>query len=707
MPTLQKVKASFLQLDHESTQVNRSNYVNKGNDIRLNDVNVITEIIQSNNNYRPTDNSDSFITCVNDISLDVDANNMSMLDNVNSVNDFITVNALSAGDKRKQENENENDNASQKRLRATAANAGSSSTSTFVPLKQKYTNEQSRRLKTMTAEEKKAIQCTKCEYFHKAEKCTRPGRLCFKCHEYGHEARACTKPAPMSTTGNAIISSFTDKLQLVKFLTDSCASHHIISNKDLLCDYYTFENPKPVNTTLAKAECSSLGEGVLPIMLTFNEKRIMLRLEHVQYVPTISDFVISCKKFNEQFKTFVVLNINSGYIFSRKEKRKLSLIRTQGGMFILHAYISPENVFPSNFDSNDSFSSNFHNSNVTVNITSPNKNVNVKRLVNRNKIRSIKRKLTPEKIELLKQEGDLWHKRMGHISSDYVHRLKCVATGVGETISTATMSNCKVCAQAKLTRKPFSKDRDRATRVGEILHADLVGEISPPTFVQKNKYFLSVIDDHSRYLQLFVLKSKDETPDYLYEAYRSLQALYPAPGQFNLLRCDNGKEFDSNSTREVLDKFDVRLDFAEPYCHEHNGLVERSHRTITERARALLYEAGMPANMWGLAVDAACWLYNRTPHSGLGFLTPFEKVYGKQPDLMQIKVFGSRVETLDETRAKGKKFDFRSVSKYLVGYTNTGYRVFDPRTFKVENVCNVIVQENCLFKDDYPVNEST
>lgn len=44
--------------------------------------------------------------------------------------------------------------------------------------------------------------------------------------------------------------------------------------------------------------------------------------------------------------------------------------------------------------------------------------------------------------------------------------------------------------------------------------------------------------------------------------------------------------------------------------------------------------------------------------------------------------------------------------KYLVGYTNTGYKLFDPRTNKVENVCNVIVQENDLFKGDFPAKET-
>lgn len=39
---------------------------------------------------------------------------------------------------------------------------------------------------------------------------------------------------------------------------------------------------------------------------------------------------------------------------------------------------------------------------------------------------------------------------------------------------------------------------------------------------------------------------------------------------------------------------------------------------------------------------------------------------------------------------------------FLIDYTSTGYRVFDPKTKKFTNVCNVVINENRQFKDDYP-----
>lgn len=156
---------------------------------------------------------------------------------------------------------------------------------------------------------------------------------------------------------------------------------------------------------------------------------------------------------------------------------------------------------------------------------------------------------------------------------------------------------CEICTKSKLTKKSFKKDRDRANRPCEIVHVDLIGPITPPTFIKRNVYVMCVVDDFTRYLQVFLLKSKTETVVCMNEALRFLQALFPGPGQFNLLRCDQGLEFRNADMKIVLEKYGIVTDDIEPYCHEHNGLVERMNRTIQEKARALIFESGFPTNV--------------------------------------------------------------------------------------------------------------
>ena len=181
---------------------------------------------------------------------------------------------------------------------------------------------------------------------------------------------------------------------------------------------------------------------------------------------------------------------------------------------------------------------------------------------------------------LLCQEGELWHRRMGHISSSYVQKLKNVATGLNDLICTNNINNCTTCAKSKLTRKIFNKQRSRATRPCEIIHADLIGPITPKTYHTQNSYILCVIDDFTRFLFVFVLKTKNETIVCMKEALKTLQAQFPSPGQFNTLRCDGGTEFVNGEMESLLGTYGISCEPAEPYTHEHNGTVERLNRTL-------------------------------------------------------------------------------------------------------------------------------
>ena len=114
---------------------------------------------------------------------------------------------------------------------------------------------------------------------------------------------------------------------------------------------------------------------------------------------------------------------------------------------------------------------------------------------NPNRRRKFLKTVTPEQVKVLLEEGELWHRRMGHISPSVVHKLKYVTDGVGEMMCNLTMKNCPVCAKSKQTRKSFNKDREGATRPCQIIHADLMGPITPSTFMTKYVYIMCIVDD--------------------------------------------------------------------------------------------------------------------------------------------------------------------------------------------------------------------
>lgn len=78
----------------------------------------------------------------------------------------------------------------------------------------------------------------------------------------------------------------------------------------------------------------------------------------------------------------------------------------------------------------------------------------------KNKIRKLKRKLTPEQILKYEKVGELWHRRMAHLSASALQKLKYVASGVDEMICKQNLHTYVVCAKAKITHKSFNKQCD-------------------------------------------------------------------------------------------------------------------------------------------------------------------------------------------------------------------------------------------------------
>jgi len=55
---------------------------------------------------------------------------------------------------------------------------------------------------------------------------------------------------------------------------------------------------------------------------------------------------------------------------------------------------------------------------------------------------------------------------------------------------------------------------------------------------------------------------------------------------------------------------------AVPIKAKSNGVAERANRTIKDRARAALADAGLGPKMWAEAVVAAVYVMNRSPRAG-------------------------------------------------------------------------------------------
>lgn len=90
---------------------------------------------------------------------------------------------------------------------------------------------------------------------------------------------------------------------------------------------------------------------------------------------------------------------------------------------------------------------------------------------------------------------NLWHRRLGHTSYRNLYKLGLIPHRNDPIVS---FQACDACAFAKQTRLPYRKYEHNAPRRLWRVHSDMSG-IQEPSIVDGYQYFITFIDDYSRY----------------------------------------------------------------------------------------------------------------------------------------------------------------------------------------------------------------
>ena len=116
----------------------------------------------------------------------------------------------------------------------------------------------------------------------------------------------------------------------------------------------------------------------------------------------------------------------------------------------------------------------------------------------------------------------------------------------------------------------------------------------------------------------------------------------------------------------------------------------------------MLYQSGLAKRYWGEALNAAVYIYNRTPHSGLeGFKTPYEAKYDKKPDISNIRTWGS-IAYKRQPPLTISKLDPRAIKHVLVGYGSNQYKIANPTNHFVSWYRDVYIHENSFINKALP-----
>ncbi|GJZ96715.1 retrovirus-related pol polyprotein from transposon TNT 1-94 [Tanacetum coccineum] len=204
------------------------------------------------------------------------------------------------------------------------------------------------------------------------------------------------------------------------------------------------------------------------------------------------------------------------------------------------------------------------------------------------------------------ESSNVWHGRLGHVNFNSLRRL--IKFNSIPNFLIDSKYKCETCVEAKLTRSSFKLVK-RKTEPLDMIHTDICDLKSLPT-KGGNKYFITFIDDCTKYCYVYLLKSKDKAIDkfVLYKTKVENQL----GRKIKVVRSDRGGEYVSLFA-ELCEKHGIRHEFTALYSPQQNSIAERKNYTLKEMVNAILISSGLSQDMWGEAILMATYLLNKIP----------------------------------------------------------------------------------------------
>ncbi|CAI7871155.1 unnamed protein product [Closterium sp. NIES-53] len=298
----------------------------------------------------------------------------------------------------------------------------------------------------------------------------------------------------------------------------------------------------------------------------------------------------------------------------------------------------------------------------------------------------------------------LWHHRLGHPSLPRLRGMhsRLLVSGLPRSLPPRLPSPappCLPCVEGQQRAAPHSSSFPPTTAPLQTLHMDVWG----PARVSgqgRERYFLLVVDNNTRYTTVFPLRSKGEVSAVLIPWIRTVR-LQPRErfGQ-NLpvlrLHSDRGGEFSSDLLQDFCRGEGITQSFTLADSPQQNGIAERRIGLVMEVARTSMIHAAAPHFLWPFVVRYAAHQLNLWPRVSLPETSPTLRWTGKVGDASVFRVWGSRAFVRDTS---ADKLSARAIPCVFLGFVRDapGWQFNHPTSRRVLSSQDVTFDKSVPF----------
>ena len=298
----------------------------------------------------------------------------------------------------------------------------------------------------------------------------------------------------------------------------------------------------------------------------------------------------------------------------------------------------------------------------------------------------------------------LWHMRLGHAREKSLQTM--AMQGLLKGAKTCKLYFCEPCVLRKQKRVKFGTAIHNTEGILDYIHTNVWGPTKTASLGGKH-YFVTFVDDFSSRVWVYIVKSKNE----VFETFLIWKKMVEnqTGRKIKVLRSDNGREYRNDQFSYFCKKEGISRRFTVRDTPQQNGVAERMNRTLLDKVRCMLSNAGLGKKLWAEAIMYASHLINRLPSAALNRKTPLEVWSGKPiNDYDTLRVFGSTTYY----HVKESKLDPRAKKALFMGVTLgvKGYRLWCLSSKKIIYRRNVTFDESVMLKKvttDGKVSENT